>query len=158
MKIVLNENIKRVLNSIDGDVIVGYGNYGYRELAHNWFNHIKKVGLSSKVIFFCLDERMADYCKENMNGCKYAIWKSEQYQAKVEACYFQNDTLINDWSEIVAQKLEIVSTVLSLGKNVLYADNDIVFLQPHFNAKIKPIGKKLFCVFSIIRLMYYGSL
>jgi hypothetical protein len=93
-------------------------NYGYLMYTYNMLKSLKSYDLDKKVFIVCIDKKSASilndmgykvYCVENNELYKFCPWNSKGYD---KICYL---------------KLELLHQILSLQKNVLLIDGDIVF-------------------------------
>jgi len=101
-------------------IITTLTNYGYLFYTLNMLKSLKPFGLDKKILVVCIDKKGANilrqhgyntYCADNTNQTlgKFCPWNSKGYD---KICYL---------------KLELIYRVLSLNKNVLLIDGDIVF-------------------------------
>ncbi len=118
MSIQLNiEHIKSCM--IENTVITTVTNYGYILYTLNMIKSLKPYKLDSKILIVCIDRKSASifsslgydniYCIEDESLSKFCPWNSKGYD---KICYI---------------KLELIYRILSLNKNVLLIDGDIVF-------------------------------
>jgi len=105
-------------------VITTVTNYGYLLYTLNMLKSLKPFGLDKKVFILCLDQKGSTilrqqgynvYCLEEENLKKFCPWNSKGYD---KICYL---------------KLELIYRILSLKKNILLVDGDIVFLKNPMN-------------------------
>lgn len=105
-------------------VITTVTNYGYLFYTLNMLKSLKVFGLDKKVFIVCIDKKGTNVLKElgyqvfgledNTLG-KFCPWNSKGYD---KICYI---------------KLELIYRILSLNKNILLVDGDIVFLRDPMN-------------------------
>jgi len=94
-------------------------NYGYRLYTLNMLKSLVPFGLNRTVLLLCLDQQSADWFQSkgynvittNETHARFCSWNTPGYE---QICYL---------------KLEWIYRLLSLGKNVLIIDGDIVFLR-----------------------------
>jgi len=101
----------------DGSVMTTLTNSGYLLYTLNMLKSLRPFGLDKKVLIVCIDRKGAEsltkrgysvICVDDVYG-KFSPWNSTEY---VKICYL---------------KLELIYRILSLQKNVLLIDGDIVF-------------------------------
>ena len=102
-------------------IITTITNYGYLLYTLNMLKSLKPFGLDSKVLVVCIDKKCAKvlsslgyntYCidlEEQKELGKFCPWNTKGYDT---ICYL---------------KLELIYRILSLNKNILLIDGDIVF-------------------------------
>ena len=99
-------------------IITTLTNYGYILYTLNMLKSLKPFGLDKKVFIVCIDKKCADvfknmgystYCIDDKGLSKFCPWNTKGYD---RICYL---------------KLELIYRLLSLNKNVLLIDGDIVF-------------------------------
>ena len=105
-------------------VITTVTNYGYLFYTLNMLKSLKPFGLDKKVFVVCIDKKGTTvlqklgynvFCLEDETLCKFCPWNSKGYD---KICYI---------------KLELIYRILSLKKNILLVDGDIVFLKNPMN-------------------------
>ena len=99
-------------------VITTITNYGYLMYTYNMLKSLMQFGLDKKVFIICIDKRSAEilknkgyhvYCVDDVSLSKFSPWNTKGYD---KICYL---------------KLTVIYHILSLKKNVLLVDGDIVF-------------------------------
>ena len=104
----------------DKSVMITLTNYGYISYTRNMLKSLKPFDLDKKIFIICMDDKSAQelssdgYHVYNMNASNFEHfipWNEKGYD---HICYF---------------KLVIMYQILSLSKNLLYIDGDIVFLK-----------------------------
>ena len=99
-------------------VITTLTNYGYLLYTLNMLKSLKPFGLDKKVFVVCIDKKGAAilkrmgynvFCVDDNELSKFSPWNTKGYD---KICYL---------------KLELIYRILSLNKNVLLIDGDIVF-------------------------------
>jgi hypothetical protein len=102
-------------------IITTLTNYGYLFYTLNMLKSLKQFGLDKKILVVCIDKKGANilrqqgyntYCADDITDPilgKFCPWNSKGYD---KICYL---------------KLELIYRILSLNKNVLLIDGDIVF-------------------------------
>ena len=99
-------------------VITTITNYGYLMYTCNMLKSLMRYGLDKKVFIICIDKRSADilqskgyavYCVDDASLSRFSPWNTKGYD---KICYL---------------KLKMIYHILSLKKNVLLVDGDIVF-------------------------------
>lgn len=135
-------SLKERLDAIEGELIISFGNYGYKDMIENWFGFIKDCGLANNVLFFCLDDDIKKFC--NQKGIKSYKWDSNQYKSYKECLTFNRNGCRNPWAETMAQKLEIISAILKEKRSLTYMDVDVIPITnplPYINnLNIKNVG------------------
>jgi hypothetical protein len=110
LNICLLEDSKTVITTVT--------NYGYLLYTLNMLKSLNQFGLDKKVLVVCVDKKSAKvisslgyntYCIDDNNLGKFCPWNTQGYD---KICYL---------------KLELIYKILSLDKNVLLVDGDIVF-------------------------------
>jgi len=107
------------LNSNDKTIWTTVTNYGYRLYTLNMLKSLFPFGLGKKVLLLCLDPQSAVWFQQKGYNVittdetceRFCAWNTPGYD---RICYL---------------KLEWIYRILSLGKNVLLIDGDIVFLK-----------------------------
>lgn len=105
-------------------IITTVTNYGYLLYTLNMLKSLKPFGLDKKILVVCIDKKGANvlkrlgynvYCiddlAENKELGKFCPWNTKGYD---KICYL---------------KLELIHRILSLDKNVMLIDGDIVFCR-----------------------------
>jgi hypothetical protein len=102
-------------------IITTLTNYGYLLYTLNMLKSLEEFGLDKKILVVCIDKKGANvlkklgynvYCIDDVSQSelgKFCPWNSKGYD---KICYL---------------KLELIYRILSLNKNVLLIDGDIVF-------------------------------
>jgi hypothetical protein len=99
-------------------IITTVTNYGYLLYTLNMLKSLKEFGIDQKVFVVCIDKKSADIlkklgfivcCVDEPELGKFCPWNTKGYD---KICYL---------------KLELIYSLLSLNKNVLLVDGDIVF-------------------------------
>jgi hypothetical protein len=99
-------------------IITTLTNYGYLFYTLNMLKSLQPFGLDKKILVVCIDKKGAHilrqngyntYCVDDQTLGKFCPWNSKGYD---KICYL---------------KLELIYRILSLNKNVLLIDGDIVF-------------------------------
>jgi hypothetical protein len=102
-------------------VITTLTNYGYLLYTLNMLKSLKPFGLDKKILVVCIDKKGSNilrklgynvYCidsEEQKDLSKFSPWNTKGYD---KICYL---------------KLELVHSIISLNKNILLIDGDIVF-------------------------------
>lgn len=129
MSINLNvEDFQNCLLEDDKSVITTVTNYGYLLYTLNMLKSLKQFSLDKKVFIICIDKKSANilkkmgyvvYCLDNNELIKFSPWNSKGYD---KICYL---------------KLELIFRILSLNKNILLIDGDIVFLRNPYDEIMK---------------------
>lgn len=118
------ENIENCFLEDDKTVITTVTNYGYLFYTLNMLKSLKPYGLDKKVFIVCIDNKGTKVLEElgyqvfgleNNTLGNFCPWNSKGYD---KICYI---------------KLELIYRILSLNKNVLLVDGDIVFLKDPMN-------------------------
>lgn len=114
------EDVKECLLDDQQTVICTMTNYGYLLYTLNMLKSLKPFGLDRKILVVCIDKRGASVLKrlgynvvcidDNQLG-KFCPWNTKGYD---KICYL---------------KLELIYRMLSLNKNIVLIDGDIVFRQ-----------------------------
>jgi hypothetical protein len=95
-------------------------NYGYLLYTLNMLKSLKPFGLDKKILVVSIDKKGADvlkrlgynvYCIDDKELGRFSPWNTKGYD---KICFL---------------KLELIHSILSLNKNVLLIDGDIVFLK-----------------------------
>ena len=114
------ENIENCLLDDGKTVITTVTNYGYLLYTLNMLNSLRNVGLDKKVLVVCIDIKGANvlkrlgynvFCIDDNDLDRFSPWNTKGYD---KICYL---------------KLELIYRVLSLNKNILLVDGDLVFLK-----------------------------
>jgi Nucleotide-diphospho-sugar transferase len=101
-------------------VITTVTNYGYLFYTLNMLKSLKQYGLDKKIFIVSIDRKGKEtlekfgyeaYCIDDQTLGKFCPWNSKGYD---KICYL---------------KLELIYRILSLNKNLLLVDGDIVFLK-----------------------------
>ena len=99
-------------------VITTITNYGYLMYTCNMLKSLAPYGLDKKVLIVCIDKRAATIlkglgyhvcCMDDATLSRFSSWNTKGYD---KICYI---------------KLKVIYYILSLQKNVLLVDGDIVF-------------------------------
>jgi hypothetical protein len=105
-------------------VITTITNYGYLMYTCNMLKSLKSYGLDKKVLIISIDKRAANiltemgyhvYCINDTELSRFSSWNTKGYD---KICYI---------------KLKVIYNILSLHKNVLLVDGDIVFQKNPIN-------------------------
>lgn len=113
-------NIESSLLDDKKTVITTLTNYGYLLYTLNMLKSLKPYGLDKKVFIVSIDKKAANillqlgynvYCIDDTELSRFAPWNTKGYD---KICYL---------------KLELIYRILSLNKNILLVDGDIVFLK-----------------------------
>jgi hypothetical protein len=114
------QNITPCLLEDNKTLITTVTNYGYLLYTLNMLKSLKPYGLDKKILVVCIDKKGANilrklgynvYCIDDGNLGKFSPWNTKGYD---RICYL---------------KLELIYRILSLDKNVLLVDGDLVFLK-----------------------------
>jgi hypothetical protein len=114
------ENLEPCLLDDTKTVITTVTNYGYLLYTLNMLKSLKPFGLDKKVLVVCIDKKGSSilkrlgynvFCIDDNELGKFSPWNTKGYD---KICYL---------------KLELIYRILSLNKNVLLIDGDIVFLK-----------------------------
>ena len=114
------EDLESCLLEDKHTVITTVTNYGYLLYTLNMLKSLKPFGLDKKVLIVCIDTTCASilsklgyniFCIGDENYNKFCKWNTKGYD---KICYL---------------KLELIYRIISLNKNVLLVDGDIVFLK-----------------------------
>jgi hypothetical protein len=120
INIDLND-LNRCILEDDKTVITTVTNYGYLLYTLNMLKSLEQFGLDKKILVVCIDKKGSNvlkklgynvYCIDDVSQSelgKFCPWNSKGYD---KICYL---------------KLELIYRILSLNKNVLLIDGDIVF-------------------------------
>jgi hypothetical protein len=101
-------------------VITTMTNYGYILYTLNMLKSLKPFGLDKKILVVSIDKKCANilrklgynvYCIDDKELGKFSPWNTKGYD---KICFL---------------KLELIYSILSLNKNILLIDGDIVFLK-----------------------------
>lgn len=101
-------------------IITTVTNYGYLFYTLNMLKSLKPFGLDKKVFLVCIDKKGANvlktlgynvFCIDDGELSKFSPWNTKGYD---KICYL---------------KLELIYRILSLNKNILLVDGDLVFLR-----------------------------
>ena len=116
-------------------IITTLTNYGYLFYTLNMLKSLEPFGINKKIFVVCIDKKGANilrqhgyntYCIDDITDVtlgKFCPWNSKGYD---KICYL---------------KLELIYRILSLNKNVLLIDGDIVFRKD-------PMGNVRACRYS----------
>jgi hypothetical protein len=105
-------------------VITTVTNYGYLLYTLNMLKSLKEYGFDQKVFILCIDKKSQailkkmgyiTYCVDDGDLAKFSPWNTKGYD---KICYL---------------KLELIYRLLSLNKNVLLVDGDVVFRKNPLN-------------------------
>jgi hypothetical protein len=118
----ININLTDLDNCIleDKTIITTVTNYGYLLYTLNMLKSLKPYGLDKKILIICIDKKCYNilkkmeynvYCIDDNELGKFCPWNTKGYD---KICYL---------------KLELIYKILSLNKNILLVDGDIVFLK-----------------------------
>ena len=114
------ENLQPCLIDDGNTLITTVTNYGYILYTLNMLKSLKPFGLDKKILVVCIDNKCATtlkalgynvFCIDDQSLNEFSPWNTKGYD---KICYL---------------KLELIYRILSLNKNVLLVDGDIVFLQ-----------------------------
>lgn len=121
MSINLDQNVlEKCLLEDKQTVITTVTNYGYLLYTMNMLKSLKSFGLDTKVLIVCIDKKAENilkslgyntFCIEDKTLSGFSPWNTKGYD---KICYM---------------KLELIYRIVSLNKNVLLVDGDIVFLK-----------------------------
>lgn len=112
------ENINSCLLEDNNTIITTLTNHGYLLYTLNMLKSLACFGLNKKVFIICIDKKSSNilqklgyitYCIEDNTLNKFCPWNTNGYD---KICYY---------------KLELIYRLLSLNKNILLIDGDIVF-------------------------------
>ena len=101
-------------------VITTMTNYGYILYTLNMLKSLKPFGLDKKILIVSIDQKGADilkklgynvYCIDDKELGRFSPWNTKGYD---KICFL---------------KLELIYSILSLNKNIVLTDGDIVFLK-----------------------------
>jgi hypothetical protein len=116
-----NLNIEHINNCLLDDnktIITTLTNYGYLLYTLNMLKSLKPFGLDKKIFIVCIDKKGANilrkldynvFCIDDNELSRFSPWNTKGYD---KICYL---------------KLELIYRIISLNKNVLLIDGDIVF-------------------------------
>jgi hypothetical protein len=116
-------HINNYLLEDNKSIITTITNYGYLLYTLNMLKSLKQFGLDKKVFIVCIDRKGSNilrklgynvFCIDDNELGKFSPWNTKGYD---KICYL---------------KLELIYRIISLNKNVLLIDGDIVF-------KVNPI-------------------
>ncbi len=114
------EDLENCLLDDGNTVISTVTNYGYILYTLNLLKSLKPFGLDKKILLVSIDKKGADilrklgynvFCIDDNQLGKFSPWNTKGYD---KICYL---------------KLELIYRILSLGKNILLVDGDLVFLK-----------------------------
>jgi hypothetical protein len=114
------DSLEKCLLQDNKTVITTVTNYGYLLYTLNMLKSLKQFELDKKVLVCCIDKKAAiiltrlgynTFCVEDSTLSSFSPWNTKGYD---KICYL---------------KLELIYRILSLDKNVLLVDGDIVFLK-----------------------------
>ena len=115
------EDIEKCLLDDSKTVITTVTNYGYILYTLNMLKSLRPFGLDKKVLLVSIDRKGANilkrlgynvFCIDNDGDLgRFSPWNTKGYD---KICYL---------------KLELIYSVLSLNKNILLIDGDLVFLK-----------------------------
>jgi len=109
---------------------------GSIEMASNWFESVKRSGLSDRSFVVGVDEKIIAQLEEKNIPCVF--WKSSMYEPK--------DKIISGfkegWMEITMAKLDLIHTIIRKGQTLLYSDSDVVFLRSPMDEIREALGEK----------------
>lgn len=123
---MINLDITYINNCLLEDnktVITTVTNYGYLLYTLNMLKSLKQFNLDKKILNICIDKKSANilkhlgynvFCIDDLSSqeiTKFCPWNTKGYD---KICYL---------------KLELIYRILSLNKNILLVDGDIVFLR-----------------------------
>jgi len=115
-----DRDLKPCLLNDNKTVITTVTNYGYLLYTLNMLKSLQPFGLDKKILVVCIDNQSSIilknkgyhvYCINDSSLQRFAPWNTKGYD---KICYL---------------KLELIYRMLSLNKNVLLIDGDIVFLK-----------------------------
>jgi hypothetical protein len=121
MSLIITDN--DILSCIleDGKTVMAtMTNYGYILYTLNMLKSLRQFGLDKKVLIVCIDRKSANIfkklgynfvCIDDNEFSKFSPWNTKGYH---RICYL---------------KLELIYRILTLNKNILLIDGDIVFLR-----------------------------
>jgi hypothetical protein len=129
----MNKEFFEKLSKENKDLIFSIASKEYKYMAHNWFLHLKKIGLEDQSIVMCSDFDTVNYLKENNVNCMFFADDLEN-TVKIEQ--------INKFYNL-NHEMYLVLIVESLFKkynfNLLLSDVDMIFLKnplPYFNNEL----------------------
>jgi hypothetical protein len=116
------DHLKSCLLDDNKTVITTVTNYGYLLYTLNMLKSLKQFDLDKKILIVCIDRKGSNVLKrlgynvfciddEQQELGKFCPWNTKGYD---KICYL---------------KLELIYTILSLNKNILLVDGDLVFLK-----------------------------
>jgi len=114
------EDLTNCLLDDDKTVITTITNYGYLLYTLNMLKSLKPFGLDKKILLVSIGKKGADIlkklgynvlCIDDNQLSKFSPWNTKGYD---KICFL---------------KLELIYSILSLNKNILLIDGDIVFLK-----------------------------
>jgi Nucleotide-diphospho-sugar transferase len=121
MSIQLTDNdVKQCILDDGKTVMATMTNHGYLLYTLNMLKSLVPFGLDKKILIVCIDTKGANvlrhlgynvYCVDDATLTKFCSWNTKGYD---KICYL---------------KLELIHRLLSLDKNILLVDGDIVFLK-----------------------------
>lgn len=134
---LLLSDIDKYLLEDGKTLITTVTNSGYILYTMNMLKSLEKFGLDKKILIICIDKKAYrilsnmgynTFCVDNKELSKFCPWNTKGYD---HICYL---------------KLETIYRVLSLNKNILLVDGDIVFLKDPINDILKWSNDKTYDV------------
>jgi hypothetical protein len=122
------DTIKYCLLEDNKTVITTVTNYGYLLYTLNMLKSLKQFDLDKKILIVCIDKK----CANILNKLGYNVFCIDDTSS--QDTRLQEITKFCPWNtkgydKICYLKLELIYKILSLNKNVLLVDGDIVFLK-----------------------------
>lgn len=123
----MDNNFLTNLSNNNKELIICVASVEYKQLAHNWFLNLKKIGLDNQSIVICLDFNILNYLKQNNVNCMH---------------YSENMITTLDVEKIknfytLPHEILCVLIVESLFKqynfNLVLSDVDMIFLKNPFS-------------------------
>jgi hypothetical protein len=117
---ILDKDIENCLLEDNKTILTTVTNYGYLLYTLNMLKSLKQFDLDKKVFIVCIDKKSFNYlqkqgynvfCIDDKELGKFCPWNTKGYD---RICYL---------------KLELIYKILSLNKNILLIDGDIVFTK-----------------------------
>jgi hypothetical protein len=123
IKIIESDILSCILED-DKTVIATITNYGYLLYTLNMLKSLKTFGLDKKVLVVCIDKKGTNILK-NLGYNVLYLNELEDHKDLGKFCPWNT----KGYDKICYLKLELIYSILSLNKNILLIDGDIVFLK-----------------------------
>lgn len=119
----LQEDINQFADA-DNIVCWTFCNEGHIDMAHNWWSHFSSSNPERKPVIITISQKAKDYFAGQNIPC---ILFRPPFQVSNQEVDFRKD---NNWTKIVACKLDICREILSKGHFSFFNDSDVVVMKP----------------------------